>query len=179
MRKFSRNVSAPGPSGFRKVGNVSAPGPSGFREMGIMSQLQAPPAFAYRSAGGSAAVGGSAAAAWQRRRFGVSSAFAYRSAYRSAYPGTYPCLSQVTDMISMEVPVSQLLAFQTHVTPQLLVLLPLSFSVIKCFCIFCSFLFSWIYNKSVSLSHSLSELIGEKYTTRLFDKLKLAYLVRV
>ena len=64
-----------------------------------MFQLQAPPAFAYRSAGGSAAVGGSAAAAWQRRRFGVSSAFAYRSAYRSAYPGTYPCLSQVTDYL--------------------------------------------------------------------------------
>ena len=48
-----------------------------------------------------AAGGGSAAAAWQRRRFGVSSAFAYRSAYRSAYPGAYPCLSQVTDIISM------------------------------------------------------------------------------
>ena len=113
-------------------GNVSAPGPSSFREIGIMFQLQAPPAFAYRSAGGSAAVGGSAAAAWQRRRFGVSSAFAYRS----AYPGTYPCLSQVTDIISMEVPVSQLLAFQTHVTPQLLVLLPRPFSVIRCVCIF-------------------------------------------
>ena len=70
-----------------------------------MFQLQAPPAFAYRSAGGSAAVGGSAAAAWQRRRFGAGSAFAYRSAYRSAYPGTYPCLSQVTDIMSMEVPV--------------------------------------------------------------------------
>ena len=121
-------------------GNVSAPGPSSFREIRIMFQLQAPPAFAYRSAGGSAAVGGSAAAAWQRRRFGVSSAFAYRSAYRSAYPGTYPCLSQVTDIISMEVPVSQLLAFQTHVTPQLLVLLPLSFSVIKCFFIFFIFI---------------------------------------
>ena len=126
------------------------------REIRIMFQLQAPPAFAYRSAGGSAAVGGSAAAAWQRRRFGVSSAFAYRS----AYPGTYPCLSQVTDIISMEVPVSQLLAFQTHVTPQLLVLLPLSFSVIKCFVIF--IIFSGICNKRVSLSHSLSELIGEQ-----------------
>ena len=91
------------------------------------------------AAGGLAAGGSAAAAAWQRRRLGVSSAFAYRSAYRSAYPGTYPCLSQVTDIISMEVPVSQLLAFQMHVTPQLLVLLPLSFSVIKCFCIFCSF----------------------------------------
>ena len=33
--------------------------------------------------------------------------------------------------------------------------------------------------KKDSLSHSLSELIGEQYTTRLFDKLKLAYLVRV
>ena len=118
-----------------------------------MFQLQAPPAFAYRSAGGSAAVGGSAAAAWQRRRFGVSSAFAYRSAYRSAYPGTYPRLSQVTDIISMEVPVSQLLARRLYS--------------------------SGFYDKIVSLSHSLSELIGEQYTTHLFDKLKLAYLVRV
>ena len=61
----------------------------------IQDLPQAPRAFAYRSAGGSAAVGGSAAAAWQRRRLGVSSAFAYRLAYRSAYPGAYPCLSLV------------------------------------------------------------------------------------
>ena len=70
------------------------------------------------AAGGLAAGGSAAAAAWQRRRFGVSSAFAYRSAYRSAYPGTYPRLSQVTDMISMEIPVSQLLARRLYCAPR-------------------------------------------------------------
>ena len=72
------------------------------REIRIMFQLQAPPAFAYRSAGGSAAVGGSAAAAWQRRRLGVSSAFTCRLAYRSAYPGAYPYLSGVTYRICVD-----------------------------------------------------------------------------
>ena len=104
-----------------------------------MFQLQAPPAFAYRSAGDSAAVGGSAAAAWQRRRFGVSSAFAYRS----AYPGTYPRLSQVTDIISMVygstgVPAPGLSnARNASASGPVATVI---FSYFKCFCIFCSFL---------------------------------------
>ena len=64
------------------------------------------------------------AAAWQRRRLGVSSAFTCRLAYRSAYPGAYPYLSGVTYRICVEFNLLPL-AFHTHVTPQLLVLLPL------------------------------------------------------